>query len=204
MLSTNQKKQQSKVRIGLLENIVLGELEKPEQPGSRDDRGKRNIEDKETVEKATVSVTKPSLLEELFPEEVKKLKVGENESPSLLEELFPEEVKKSKAEKSQSTDKQDELLPLPLPKFVGLQDLNEADDAKSPSRKGLKTRKAAIAAFRQENPTVVVLSGASLSLSESDFRRVAPKGMHIEQWSGPGDIMTGSQYSSHAYRHSKY
>jgi len=38
----------------------------------------------------------------------------------------------------------------------------------------------------------MVLRNASKSLSENDFRRVVPKGRHIEGWKGQGDIMKGT------------
>ncbi|MCJ1261358.1 hypothetical protein MMC22_001222 [Lobaria immixta] len=43
--------------------------------------------------------------------------------------------------------------------------------------------------LRQFNLAVLVIRRASKSLVESDFRRIAPKGQHIDDWKGPGDIL---------------
>lgn len=45
--------------------------------------------------------------------------------------------------------------------------------------------------LRQWNISVLVIRRASRSLIESDFRRVAPKGRHIDDWKGLGDILRG-------------
>ncbi|KAL8932007.1 MAG: hypothetical protein Q9211_006585, partial [Gyalolechia sp. 1 TL-2023] len=51
------------------------------------------------------------------------------------------------------------------------------------------TEAAAQESVKQWNPAVLVLSRASKSLVDADFRRVAPKGRHIGEWTGPGDIL---------------
>jgi len=87
---------------------------------------------------------------------------------SLFEELFPEEVKKH---------------------------LNEVDDEDGytlgQGRPIGHTESASRAAFRQWNLAVLIIQRASKSLIESDFRRIAPKGQHIEDWKGPGDPLKG-------------
>lgn len=45
--------------------------------------------------------------------------------------------------------------------------------------------------LRQWNISVLVIRRASRSLIESDFRRVAPKGQHIDDWKALGDILRG-------------
>ena len=112
---------------------------------------------------------------------------------SLFEELFPEESKRgSRRTQHQVNHQQRDLPRLPPP---DLDALDISRDHLSASTPQLIAREAMANAYRQENPTVLVLSRASLSLVESDFRRVAPKGMHIEEWRGLGDILKGNNYT---------
>ena len=114
---------------------------------------------------------------------------------SLLEELFPEDVKKAEAEKRKKQDEveYDDVPRLPPLNFDGLlKDLGAGTDTPQvQTQQKLRAREAMLDAFRQQRLTVLVLSRASKSLAESDFRRIAPKGMHIEEWRGPGDILKG-------------
>jgi len=108
---------------------------------------------------------------------------------SLFEELFPEEVKKhlSLGHKAGNTEQRIPRLPLP--------DLDEVDDEDGytlgQGRPIGHTESASRAAFRQWNLAVLIIQRASKSLIESDFRRIAPKGQHIEDWKGPGDPLKG-------------
>ena len=44
--------------------------------------------------------------------------------------------------------------------------------------------------YRRDRLAILILYSASLSLTESDFRRIAPKrSIHIPDWNGPGDIL---------------
>ena len=107
-----------------------------------------------------------------------------NRELSLLEELFPEEVKKSPNRNNCANSKNDDLPRLPLP------DIDD-EQAQARAQRKLMTRAASAGAFRQSLMTVLLLSQASKTLVESDFRRIAPKGKHIEEWKGPGDILKG-------------
>ena len=156
---------------------------------------------------------KPSLLEELFPEEVRKdgdrdTKVDDNvqnvpgsgngasfkrlnvsqppafEKLSLLKELFPEEVRKGGY---RDTNVQN----VPRLRLPEVDERSERFDYRS-GREAMQIRRvtsgAAANAFRQEQVAVLLLATGSKSLVESDFRRIAPKGRHID-WTGLGDIL---------------
>ena len=110
---------------------------------------------------------------------------------SLLEELFPEEAKQLKMLSATSQEAFPDMPRLPPPEFPELGD--DYDEARTPERlkSQLVSRDATSKAFRQENPTVLIFSRASKAMTEDDFRRIAPRGAHIEEWRGPGDIMRG-------------
>ena len=99
---------------------------------------------------------------------------------SLLEELFPEDVRKSQ---NLAIDAEDDLPRLPLP------NLPSDDDLSKPKATKTQLTKQTQQSLRHEDLTILVLSRISMSLVESDFRRVAPKGAHINQWRGAGDIL---------------
>lgn len=108
---------------------------------------------------------------------------------SLLEELFPEETSANKT----THNGEDENVPrLALPEvdrfFEEFQD--ELDPYKQRPKK--ITARANTNAFKQKQLALLVLQIASKSLVESDFRRIAPKGKHIGDWTGPGDILKGA------------
>lgn len=107
---------------------------------------------------------------------------------SLFDELFPEE-KEQLQTKSSKPDIQIPRLPL--------SDIDHLDPfvhrGRSPKGHANKLAEAAAqSAVKQWNPAVLVLQRASKSLVDADFRRVAPKGRHIEEWTGPGDILKGT------------
>lgn len=111
--------------------------------------------------------------------------------PSLLEELFPEEIdnRNNNGTEYGSEDLRVPRLSLPYP--------NPEDELQSESgiqgrtKPDETSRGASKEAYRQWNLTVLVARRASKSLDESDFRRIAPKGHHIEDWKGPGDFLKG-------------
>lgn len=110
---------------------------------------------------------------------------------SLLEELFPEELRK-KADSSLNIEEKNHDVPrLPLPEVCGGFQKYHDDPNHSRVRSAQMTRQATVEAFRQEKLAVLVLQIASKSLVESDFRRVAPKGKHIAHWTGPGELLKG-------------
>ena len=112
---------------------------------------------------------------------------------SLLEELFPEEAQKLHIVSATSQEASADVPRLPPPEFLDLGD--DYEDARTPERlkSQLASRDATSNAFRQENPTVLIFSRASKAMTEDDFRRIAPRGAHIEEWRGPGDIMRGKR-----------
>lgn len=117
---------------------------------------------------------------------------------SLFDELFPEEE-----ETSQPTTYQSEHDELHVPRLP-LSDIDHLDpyptssgSLKGPSKK--RTEAAAQGAPKQWDPAVLVLNRASKSLVDADFRRIAPKGRHIGEWTGPGDILKGEDAPSHPF-----
>ena len=115
---------------------------------------------------------------------------------SLFDELFPEKAVKSSKNDRRPEEGMRHVPRLPLP------DLEEVTPSPQPagiykvgSQWGESTRK--LNAFRKEDMTVLVFRRASKSLDESDFRRMVPKGQHIEEWRGPGDILKGTCSGCH-------
>lgn len=113
---------------------------------------------------------------------------GDPPSPdlSLLEELFPEEVQKKR---SRFPAKELQHIPrLPLSTLT-----EETHEGGPNVVRGGKHLEAFVErdSLRQWNISVLLIRRASRSLIESDFRRVSPKGQHIDDWKGPGDILRG-------------
>lgn len=104
---------------------------------------------------------------------------------SLLEELFPEEVQKKRSRRP--TKGQQHIPRLPL--YTLREETQEGHNVV----RGGKSLEAFVErdSLRQWNISVLVIRRASRSLIESDFRRVAPKGQHIDDWKGLGDILRG-------------
>ena len=107
---------------------------------------------------------------------------------SLFDELFPED-KDRRQKKSRKADTQIPRLPLSDIDHLDLYG-RRGDQSKRHANK--LAEGAAQSAVKQWNPAVLVLQRASKSLIDADFRRVSPKGRHIEEWTGPGDILKGS------------
>lgn len=108
---------------------------------------------------------------------------------SLLDELFPEEATTN--DRAHPNEKDDTIPRLTLPDVDEFFDELPDDRDDGALHPGEVTKTAAKGAFRQHQLAVLVLEIASKSLVESDFRRIAPKGKHISEWSGPGDILKG-------------
>ncbi|KAL6718322.1 hypothetical protein ACLMJK_004411 [Lecanora helva] len=105
---------------------------------------------------------------------------------SLLAELFPEET----LDVEVNGDRKDQEVPrLPLPEVDVFDEDLEDEFGSSNGRANGITKAAATNAFKQKQLAVLIMQMASKSLVESDFRRIAPKGKHIEDWTGPGDIL---------------
>ena len=112
-----------------------------------------------------------------------------SQEPSLLEELFPEEVRKDGDQDSKSYDHIQKVPRLPLPEVDDLLEGFEQEPDRETSQPRRVTKAAVANAFRQQQIAVLSLEAGSKSLVESDFRRIAPKGKHIDDWTGPGDIL---------------
>ncbi|KAK3673052.1 hypothetical protein LTR78_007163 [Recurvomyces mirabilis] len=115
--------------------------------------------------------------------------------PSLMEQLFPEETKKHD-EAEQNATREIPRLPLEKPATTirrqrSFSPLSGESTVSSGTARGrhLETR------YRQqddqgEQPTVLVLRNASKNLLEEDFRRIVPQGQHMEGWTlEQGDIL---------------
>lgn len=112
-----------------------------------------------------------------------------SQKPSLLEELFPEELQKDGVQDLNFHDDTKNVPRLPLPE---VDDVSEGSSHKSDRERVQPhrvTKVAAAKAFRRQQIAVLSLDMGSKSLVESDFRRIAPKGQHIDDWTGPGDIL---------------
>ena len=112
-----------------------------------------------------------------------------SQKPSLFEELFPEEVRRDGDQDTKSYDHAQEVPRLPLPEVDDFFDGFEHESYSETSKSQRVTKAAAANAFRQQQVAVLSLETGSKSLVESDFRRLAPKGQHIDHWTGPGDIL---------------
>ena len=116
---------------------------------------------------------------------------------SLLEELFPEEAQNLRAFHDQKTTQTERLIP-PLPLSPDPDDVSILGSKRSGSTRLHKVRKNGrignlpADAQQRKEMTVMVLRYASKSLCEDDFRRIVPKGKHIEGWKGQGDILKGT------------
>ncbi|KAF6221738.1 hypothetical protein HO133_001706 [Letharia lupina] len=112
-----------------------------------------------------------------------------SQKPSLLEELFPEDVQRGGNRDPRLHDDLQNVPRLPLPEVddaiggIG----HESDSERAQPKRVAKA--AAAKVFRHQQIAVLWLDTGSKSLIESDFRRIAPKGQHIDDWTGPGDIL---------------
>ena len=120
--------------------------------------------------------------------------ISDFQKPSLLEELFPEEteIRKNRGTKCESEDLRVPRLSMPNPDRED--ELQGVSRTQGPSQIDETSRGASRNAYRQWSLTVLVARRASKSLDESDFRRIAPKGHHIEDWKGPGDFLKGMDF----------
>ncbi|KAF9697325.1 hypothetical protein EKO04_005100 [Ascochyta lentis] len=98
---------------------------------------------------------------------------------SLLEELFPEASSQVQAEPSDRRPSPPKL-DLPAPDTNPHIRLTLSDTRTD--------KEKAIEVFRKngEQTTILQLSNCSTALTEADFRRLIPKGLHIESWSRDG------------------
>lgn len=107
--------------------------------------------------------------------------VRSTSSTSLLEELFPEVKRK-------------DLSPTPTPKrevprlFLPNDYVVDAPIPRPATPTTRRERLTHALQSRGEEVTVLTLSRCSTELSESDFRRLIPKGRHIEAWIRDGEF----------------
>jgi hypothetical protein len=137
------------------------------------------LQDDDIVQKSSNTSFDANLLQGKTPETVRGPKL------SLLEELFPEEARKHRR-KLEHEPRRIELPMLELPTFDELAD--DRSTLSPPKPVELKSSEEILLdSSRVENSTVLVLEGGQPDLCEADFRRISPKGTHIEEWRGPAD-----------------
>ena len=109
---------------------------------------------------------------------------------SLLEELFPEEF--GQAAVPDTVSEGEEVIPrLPLVDFDDEDDFYNDTQNWKQSEDGRIGRPKVKDALHEWDLAVLIVNRASKSLIESDFRRLIPRGQHIDEWRGPGDILKG-------------
>jgi len=119
-------------------------------------------------------------------------KPQETRKPSLIEQLFPEETKRYE-EAAARQEREIPRMPLELP----VRKRTPADRLALPAQTGesrgamLKRRTMELQAAKAESQTsVLVLLNASKHLTEEDFTRLIPQGQHMEGWTlEDGDIL---------------
>jgi hypothetical protein len=119
-------------------------------------------------------------------------KPTETRKPSLIEQLFPEETKRY-VEAAARQEREIPRMPLEMP----ARKQTPADRLALPAQTGesrgamLKRRTMELQAAKAESQTsVLVLLNASKHLTEEDFTRLIPQGQHIEGWTlEDGDIL---------------
>jgi hypothetical protein len=117
-----------------------------------------------------------SLLEELFPEIKGKI------TETLAAEPGPDTAEQHDARKSVK-----DYPRLELPKPVLFPKSSVGQFRKRPSETE-RRRAEHLKAMKAEDITVLKLSNVSTELTESDFRRLVPRGKHIENWATDGEF----------------
>ena len=126
-----------------------------------------------------------------FAPQMKQKRPSKTPKLSLFEELFPEEAARRGLDEN-SVHQQDQEFPrLPLPETVEDDGAFEDEYVRGGKLDSETAETASKDAYHLWNPSILVLSVGSPSLDESDFRRIAPRGQHIEEWVGPGDFFKG-------------
>lgn len=121
---------------------------------------------------------------------------AQREPVSLFDELFPAEREQQQRTATHVASRDDIQIPrLPLTDIEHMGPFADSHGSSKEHKQKL-TRKAAQGSVKQWNPAILVFQRASKSLNEADFRRIAPKGLHIEEWTGPGDILKGMDFHS--------
>lgn len=103
--------------------------------------------------------------------------------PSLVEELFPElAIKEIPPDNQPSKERSIPRLELP----------DRPLQAQQPDQETGQEHMMGALASRGDQTTVMILWNAPPSLMEADFRRLVPKGKHIEEWRLEGDMEQGN------------
>ncbi|KAG8530057.1 uncharacterized protein KY384_005539 [Bacidia gigantensis] len=107
---------------------------------------------------------------------------GKQPALSLYEELFPEEAAKSHDDPYVQPEKE-----APIPRLAPFKP--DIEDPTITDQVPINRYSYDKDPLTPQNITILTISAASKSLTEADFRRVAPKGQHIKDWNGPGEIL---------------
>jgi hypothetical protein len=129
------------------------------------------------------SVSKPQGVcppQETKPSQPTARESEEMSEQSLLEELFPEA---STAPPARDSEKQEKYQKLELPESNRLIRRETIDTPRT-----LKEQVFQSLHKRGEQVTVLQLEHCSTELTESDFRRLVPKGKHLEGWNRDGEF----------------
>jgi hypothetical protein len=144
------------------------------------------------AERKTAPQQSLSLFEELFPEELKirseAIRLAEDrleKLPAFAWELNTEFEETVKVDREKKREKH-----RVIPKREDTRSISRNDGFITLAQHVQTQRQDAVKDHRHE-PSVVVLSGVSKTLEESDFFRLGPRGNHIEGWTS--GILKGSQ-----------
>ncbi|OAL43618.1 hypothetical protein IQ07DRAFT_523767 [Pyrenochaeta sp. DS3sAY3a] len=107
------------------------------------------------------------------------LLTDESSDQTLLEELFPET---SLPPKPRVKEERDQYPKLELPDYTPIVRREFVDAPKSMKEKIIESFQS-----KGEQTTVLQLSHCSTELTEADFRRLIPKGKHMESWRREGE-----------------
>ncbi|KAL8761923.1 MAG: hypothetical protein Q9184_001992 [Pyrenodesmia sp. 2 TL-2023] len=117
--------------------------------------------------------------------------IGRGEDPpakhkSLFDEIFAEESENP----TTSTDPDHDEIEIPRLPLSELGHFSRGNE--EPQKSATEVTEAPDqVAVKHWNPAVLVVSRASKSLIDADFRRIAPKGCHTGDATGPGDVLKG-------------
>lgn len=108
---------------------------------------------------------------------------NEASKPSLMEQLFPEETKRYEEEKRQREIPRLPLEPPPERKPQPADRITRpVRDELSPRAKAWRRHMEQQSQGDREQTAVLVMRNASKNLTEEDFRRLIPQGQHMEGW----------------------
>lgn len=110
---------------------------------------------------------------------------------SLMEELFPDKPKQ---------EEDSEEMARSVPRLQIRSERPPLVQSGSKHMSVMSRRQAALKKHREfeelgKEPTVLLLRNASTSLVDDDFRRLIPKGKHIQEWQGNGEYIKGKPAS---------